>query len=66
MYVCVCNAVTESDIKNAVKDGANCMHHLESKLGVSGNCGSCRCEAAACLQRSLEQEMGSTDLIANF
>jgi bacterioferritin-associated ferredoxin len=64
MYVCICNAVTESDIKNAVKDGANCLHHLETKLGVSNQCGSCRCDAASCLERTLEKEMGSADLIA--
>jgi bacterioferritin-associated ferredoxin len=64
MYVCICNAVTESDIKKAVKDGANCMHHLETKLGVSAQCGSCRCDAASCLERSLEKEMRSADLIA--
>lgn len=64
MYVCVCNAVTESDIKNAVKDGANCMRHLESRLGVSKNCGSCHCEAKSCLDKALVKEMGSADLIA--
>lgn len=63
MYVCVCKAVTESDINKAVKDGANCMRHLQSKLGVSKECGSCHCEVAACLQRSLEKDMGSIDLI---
>ncbi len=64
MYVCICNAVTESDIKKAVKDGANCLHHLETKLGVSNQCGSCRCEASSCLERALEKEMSSSDLIA--
>lgn len=66
MYVCVCNAVTESDIRKAVKDGANCVRHLENKLGVSSKCGSCRCEVASCLQNSLEKEMGSADLVATF
>ncbi|MEO1924800.1 MAG: (2Fe-2S)-binding protein [Gammaproteobacteria bacterium] len=64
MYVCICNSVTESDIKKAVKDGANCFHQLESKLGVSNQCGSCRCEVDTCLERSLEKQMGSSDLIA--
>jgi bacterioferritin-associated ferredoxin len=64
MYVCVCNAVTEGDIKKAVKDGANCLQHLETKLGVSNQCGSCRGDAASCLERSLEKEMRSADLIA--
>jgi bacterioferritin-associated ferredoxin len=63
MYVCICNSVTESDINKAVKDGANCFHHLESKLGVSNQCGSCRGKVDTCLERSLEKEMGSADLV---
>ncbi len=64
MYVCLCNAVTENDIKKAVKEGANCLHHLESKLGVSNQCGSCVCDAASCLERALESEMNTANLIA--
>ena len=62
MYVCICNAVTETDIKNAVKEGANCMHHLQSKLGASSQCGSCACDVSACLDRALEKQMQSADL----
>jgi bacterioferritin-associated ferredoxin len=65
MYVCVCNAVTDTDIKKAVKAGANCLHHLESMLGVSNQCGSCVCDAKSCLEKTLEQEIGSADLV-NF
>ena len=63
MYVCLCNAVTEADIKNAVKEGANCLHHLEAKLGVSNQCGSCVCEASSCLESALESQMNMADLI---
>ena len=64
MYVCVCKAVTESDINNAVKDGANCLHHLKTKLGVTAQCGSCACDATSCLEKALEQEMGSATLVS--
>ena len=63
MYVCVCNAVTETDINNAVKEGANCLHHLESRLGVSNQCGSCACEASRCLEKAMSKELGIVDLI---
>lgn len=63
MYICVCHAVTETDIKKAVKEGANCLHHLESKLGVSNQCGSCVCDASSCLERVLESEMNTADFI---
>jgi bacterioferritin-associated ferredoxin len=61
MYICVCNAVTEADIKQAVYDGANCLNHLETKLGVSNQCGSCACDASACLNRVMESQMHSAD-----
>jgi len=64
MYVCVCNAVTEGDIHKAVEGGANCMQHLKSKLGVSTSCGSCHCEAKSCLEKALEKELRSANLIA--
>ncbi len=64
MYVCICNAVTETDIKKAVKAGANCLHQLESKLGVGNQCGSCACDASACLDRALESQMNSADLFS--
>lgn len=62
MYVCVCNAVTETDIKNAVQEGANCLHHLEAKLGVNTQCGSCLCDASRCLEKALGQEMDNATL----
>jgi bacterioferritin-associated ferredoxin len=64
MYICVCNAVTETDIKKAVKNGVNCMQHLETKLGVSNQCGSCLCDASNCLDRAIESELSSANLIA--
>ena len=64
MYICVCNAVTDTDIKKAVQNGANCLHHLETKLGVSNQCGSCRCDASKCLDQALESQMNSTDLLS--
>ena len=63
MYICVCNAVTETDIKKAVKDGANCLRHLQTKLGVSNQCGSCLSDASNCLDRALDSEIRSADLI---
>ncbi len=63
MYVCVCNAITESDIKQAVNDGANCLKHLETKLGVSNQCGACSCDAKQCLTTALEDQVTDFDVI---
>ena len=41
MYVCVCNAVTDREIKGAVKLGVRSMSDLSSMLGVATCCGKC-------------------------
>lgn len=51
MYVCVCNAVTERQIEQAVSDGAKSVKDLNRLLGVGAECGSCvRC-ARECLNK---------------
>ncbi len=45
MYVCVCNAVTDRDIKKAANDGVSTFQHLRQELNVATCCG--RCETCA-------------------
>lgn len=52
MYVCVCNAVTERQIHQAVQDGAKTVKHLKETLGVAAECGSCASCARACLNEA--------------
>lgn len=41
MYVCVCNAVTETHIRDAVETGHDTLPLLRDHLGVGGCCGRC-------------------------
>ncbi len=41
MYVCICNAVTERDIQEAVADGCSSLRQLREQLGVGACCGRC-------------------------
>ena len=50
MYVCICNAITEKQIRQAAENGASDLWDLQSKLGVASNCGSCK-EAASDILR---------------
>ena len=49
MYVCVCNKVTDSQIRLACEDGAHSMECLQSRLKVATCCGRC----SECAQRLL-------------
>ncbi len=52
MYVCVCHAVTDRDIAQAVADGASSMRDLRERTGVAGTCGRCAQCAHACLKEA--------------
>ena len=41
MYVCICNAVTDGEIRNAVVDGARSLADVKATLGVASCCGRC-------------------------
>ena len=41
MYICICNAVTESAIRKAVRDGARSVFDLTLRTGCSTQCGTC-------------------------
>ena len=41
MYVCICNNVTDRQIRAAVSEGANSLEALSQKLKVTTGCGRC-------------------------
>ena len=55
MYICVCNAVTEREIRRCAQLGACSLNHLREGLGVASNCGKCKAAAVEILR----EECGS-------
>lgn len=56
MYICICNAVTDRDVRDAVlRDGARRLDQLEELLLVGTGCGKCRDTAEACLRATLHE-----------
>jgi bacterioferritin-associated ferredoxin len=41
MYVCVCNAITDRQIREAVLDGASNLRQLRARLPLGRGCGRC-------------------------
>jgi bacterioferritin-associated ferredoxin len=54
MIVCVCKAVSDRQIRSAVKGGATCLRDLTRELGLGTCCGKCLPEAKAALSQSLD------------
>ena len=53
MYVCVCQAVTDRQIRQAAAGGARTLDDLRRELGVARECGQCASHARACLRGAL-------------
>ena len=57
MYVCVCKAVTDRQIREAAQGGARTLKDLRRELGVTRDCGRC----ASCAHECLREAHGVTD-----
>ena len=50
MYVCLCNAVKDSEIREAVEQGLTSLEDVSEELGVATGCGCCRELAESLIQ----------------
>ncbi|MBI2779988.1 MAG: (2Fe-2S)-binding protein [Gammaproteobacteria bacterium] len=64
MYICLCHAVTESDIHHAVAQGACTLRDLRSDLKVATQCGRCATCARTCLNQALAEIAGDQEIAA--
>jgi len=55
MYICLCNAVTDHDIRRAAAEGVRSFAELQARTGCSDCCGCCETEARATLNKAIEQ-----------
>jgi len=53
MFVCLCNAVSDQQIADAVKAGARDIEDVQEILMVSTACGTCRQTAEAVIANTL-------------
>ncbi len=56
MYVCVCNAVTDRQIRRAVHQGVVTFQQLQLELAVSTCCGRCEPTARQVLAEAVAAE----------
>jgi bacterioferritin-associated ferredoxin len=52
MYVCLCNGITDNQIRAEIRQGACTMRELRDRLGVAAHCGRCSQCARAILTES--------------
>jgi bacterioferritin-associated ferredoxin len=42
LYICICNAITERQVKESARSGVQSIDELTATLGVGAGCGRCR------------------------
>lgn len=57
MYVCVCAGITDADVIETIKDGANTMGDLQEELGVATCCGRCKEMCCHLLDKHADQSI---------
>ncbi len=57
MYVCLCQAVKDSEVRQAVASGVEDVDELAEVLGVGTGCGSCRAFAQALIDEALDESL---------
>jgi bacterioferritin-associated ferredoxin len=54
VYLCICSAVTETQVRNCVRHGAYTLSDLQMQLGIACQCGVC----ASMALTIIEEETG--------
>jgi Bacterioferritin-associated ferredoxin len=67
MYVCFCKSIKDSDIREAVDNGAESLRAIQDELGVATQCGKCACLAREIISDTLSagKTSGSDGLFYN-
>ncbi len=66
MFVCICNAVTDSDIRNAVEEGVGNIRQLRLTTGCGTTCGSCEEMADEILQQALAEAKQTRHMLSDL
>ncbi|MEM9255821.1 MAG: bacterioferritin-associated ferredoxin [Pseudomonadota bacterium] len=62
MYVCLCNRVTDTQIRAAVAQGASSMRDIRRQLGVASQCGKCGTMTSEIMREALLQGVESDQM----
>jgi bacterioferritin-associated ferredoxin len=65
MYICICNAVTDSDIRQAVDGGVRNLRQLKQQTGCSTGCGNCQQAAREALNDALRERRDFLTVVAS-
>ncbi|PID55169.1 MAG: (2Fe-2S)-binding protein [Gammaproteobacteria bacterium] len=59
MYICICQGVTDHQIRAAVQDGAQSLREVREQLHVARQCGKCGLAAQRVVHDTLAEMLSS-------
>ncbi|MBA1232091.1 bacterioferritin-associated ferredoxin [Pseudomonas viridiflava] len=59
MYVCLCQGVTDGQIREAILEGCCSYREVRETLGVASKCGKCACLAKEVVRDTLTELQSS-------
>lgn len=62
MYICLCKAVTDSHIREAVEKGATNFGQVRKELGLASQCGKCGILAREVFNQSMQNDADDNQL----
>jgi bacterioferritin-associated ferredoxin len=62
MFVCICNGITDKQIRSAVSRGASSLQELRDELGVASQCGGCSDHALSILESGKAEQILDSSL----
>jgi bacterioferritin-associated ferredoxin len=59
MYVCLCEGVTDGQIRDAIYEGCCSYRDVRASLGLASQCGKCACLAKQVVRETLGEVQSS-------
>lgn len=66
MYVCLCQGITDKDIRDAVNDGCCNYKEVRQTLDIASQCGKCGCLAKQIVKETIAEVQLSGTTVAQF
>ncbi|KRW62260.1 bacterioferritin-associated ferredoxin [Pseudomonas sp. TTU2014-080ASC] len=64
MYVCLCEGVTDGQIREAIYEGCCSYREVRTSLGIASQCGKCACLAKQVVRETLSDVQNSQAALA--
>ncbi|ARU87567.1 bacterioferritin-associated ferredoxin [Pseudomonas sp. M30-35] len=64
MYVCLCEGVTDGQIRDAIYEGCCSYREVREATGVASQCGKCACLAKSVVRDTLTEARANQNALA--